>query len=89
MKMAPQYVNIFMANLEENFLRNTQSKPLLCLRYLDDIFLLRIHREEELLKFCKDFNLENHHIDITMNHSAEEVNFLDATIKLKKTHSII
>ena len=40
-------------------------------------------REEKLLQFYKDFNLENPDIYVTMNHSTEEVNFLDATIKLK------
>ena len=39
-KMAPQYANIFMSNLEENFLQNTHNKPLIYLRYIDDIFLL-------------------------------------------------
>ena len=39
-KMAPKYANIFMSNLEENFLQNTRNKPLIYLRYIDDIFLL-------------------------------------------------
>ena len=42
-KMAPQYANVFMANLEENFLQNTHNKPLIYLRYIDDIFLLWTH----------------------------------------------
>ena len=82
-KMAPQYANIFMANLEENFLQNTHNKLLIYLRYIDDIFLLWTHREEELLQFHKNFNLENPDIHITMNHTTEEVNFLDTTIRLK------
>ena len=80
--MAPQYANIFMANLEENFLQNTYNKPSLYLRYIDDIILLWTHGEKELLQFNKDFNLEDHNIDITINHLAEEVNFLDTTIRL-------
>ena len=81
-KMVPQYANIFMANLEENILQNTHNKPLIYLKYIDDIFLLWTHGKE-LLKFHKDFNLEDPDIHITMNHSAEEVNFLDTTIRLK------
>ena len=38
-KMAPQYANIFMINFEENVLQNTHKKPLIYLRYIDDIFL--------------------------------------------------
>ena len=82
-KITPQYANIFMANLEENFLQNTHDKTLIYLRHIDDIFLLWTHKEEELVRFYKDFNSENPDIHITMNHSIEEVNFLDTTIKLK------
>ena len=56
---------------------------------MDDIFLFKTHGEEELLGFHKDFNWENHHIDIITNHSAEEVNFLNTTLILKKTHSLL
>ena len=82
-KMAPQYANIFMANLEENFLQNTHNKPLIYLRYIDDIFLLWTHGEEKLLQFYKNVNVKDPNIHITMNHSTEEVNFLDTTIRLK------
>ena len=74
-KMAFQYANIFMSNLEENFLRNTHNKPLIYLRYIDDIFLLWTHGEEKLLQFHKDFNSEDPDIHLTMNHSTKEVNF--------------
>ena len=38
--------------------------------------------EEELLRFYKNFDSEDHYFDIT-THSAEEVNFLDTIIRLK------
>ena len=82
-KMALQYANIFMANLEENFLQNTHNKPLIYLRYIDDVFLLWTHEEEKLLQFYKDFNSEDPDIHVKMNHSTEEVNILDTTIRLK------
>ena len=82
-KMAPQYANIFMSNLEENFLQNTHNKPLIYLRYIDDIFLLWTHGEEKLLQFHKDFNSEDPDIHLTMIHSTKEVNFLDTAIRLK------
>ena len=80
-RMVSQYVNIFMAKLEENLLQNTQSKPLLYLRYIDNIKLLWTHVEEELLQFHKKFNLEDHHINLTMNHSSKEINFLNTTVR--------
>ena len=82
-KMASQYANIFMANLEENFLQNTHNKPLIYLRYIDDIFLLWTHGKEKLLQFLKDFNSEDPDIHVTMNHWTKEVNFLDITIRIK------
>ena len=72
-----------MANLEENFLQNIYNKSLIYLKYIDDIFLLWKHGEEELLQFYKDLKSEVPDIHITMNHSIEEVNFLDTIIRLK------
>ena len=82
-KMSTQYANIFMSNLEENFLQNTHNKPLIYLRYIDDIFLLWTHGEEKLLQFHKNFNSEDPDIHLTINHSTKEVNFLDTAIRLK------
>ncbi|KAJ7324733.1 hypothetical protein JRQ81_017753 [Phrynocephalus forsythii] len=39
-RMAPQYVKIFMADLEQRFLNHCTQKPLLYLRYIEDIFLI-------------------------------------------------
>ena len=45
-KIATQYANIFMANLEENLLQNTHNKLLLYLRYMNDIFLMDTQRRK-------------------------------------------
>ena len=42
-RMAPCYANIFMADLEENFLSGYPYKPLAYYRYIDDIFIIRSH----------------------------------------------
>jgi len=58
-KMAPQYANIFMADLEEAILRNCNFKPLLYLRYLDDFFLFE-HMAKKIFKiFIKNVNTHN------------------------------
>ena len=36
--MAPQYANIFMAHLEKRIMEQLTQKPILYLRYIDDIF---------------------------------------------------
>ena len=83
--MAPQYANILMSNLEQNFLQNTNNKPLIYFRCIDDIFLLWTHGEEQLLQFHKNFNFEDPDIHFTINYSTEEVNFLDTVIRLKNS----
>ena len=43
--MGPQYANIFMTDLEERILEKSTQKPILYLRYIDNIFMLWIHGE--------------------------------------------
>ena len=46
--LAPNYVNLFMDRFETNALKNLDIKPLLWLRFIDDIFMIWNHDEEEL-----------------------------------------
>ncbi len=39
-RAAPSYANIFMGDLEHRQLKNAPVKPLLYLRYIDDIFCI-------------------------------------------------
>ena len=39
-RMAPQYANLFMADLEQRFLHSQPLKPLLYIRYIDDVFMV-------------------------------------------------
>ena len=50
-KFAPPYACIFMDRLENEFLDTQILKPLVWLRYIDDIFFIWTHSEEELKKF--------------------------------------
>ena len=53
---APSYANIFMADFEENALKNYHLKPLIWKRFIDDIFLIWTHGKDELTKFVKYLN---------------------------------
>jgi len=64
--MAPQYANIFMANLEEKVLNRSKEKPLIYLRYIDDIFLIWTHGESSLKTFHSQLNLEDPNINLTL-----------------------
>lgn len=79
-KLAPNYANIFMGELETEFLSQTPLKPLLYRRYIDDIFLIWTHSEDELLNFIDTYNTVHPNIHFTHTYSQVTVNFLDVTI---------
>ena len=66
-RMAPQYANIFVADLEEEFLITYPLLPLRYFRFIDDIFFIWTHGEKKLLRFHSTFNIRNPHIKLTMN----------------------
>ncbi|KAM7176581.1 uncharacterized protein RBU57_002185 [Macrochelys suwanniensis] len=53
-RMAPQYANIFMADLEQRFLSSRHLTPLLYLRYIDDIFIIWTHGKEKLTQWDRN-----------------------------------
>ena len=64
--MAPPCVITFMDSLEEVILSNSLLKPLVWWHYIDDIFILWKHGEQELKKFLE-----------TLNCYHPTINFLD------------
>ena len=61
-KMAPVYANIYMAVLEEDFLSKCTLQPWMYLRYIDDIFMIWPHGENDLATFHEAFNKHNPNI---------------------------
>ena len=47
-RVAPTYANLFMADLEEQFVYTYKLQPLIWLRFIDDIFFIWPHGQEEL-----------------------------------------
>ncbi|XP_050792228.1 uncharacterized protein LOC127042831 [Gopherus flavomarginatus] len=85
-RMAPQYANIFMADLEQRFLSSCPLTPLLYLRYIDDIFIIWTHGKETLEKFHHDFNSFHPTINLSLDQSTREVHFLDTTVQISDGH---
>ncbi|XP_064464338.1 uncharacterized protein LOC135375592 [Ornithodoros turicata] len=79
-KMAPNYANIFMGDLEGRFLSTCQLKPLIFKRFLDDIFMLWPHSEDSLLSFIENFGNMHPTIQFTHAYSRESIDFLDVHI---------
>ena len=46
--MAPCFASLFMAELEMDFLGSCDLAPLIWLRFLDDMFMVWNHSEQEL-----------------------------------------
>ena len=72
-----------MNEVEQNFLELQSKKPLIWLRYIDDIFFIWTHGEQELERFLKDLN--NFTPNLSFTHEASEncIPFLDLKVKLK------
>ena len=79
-KMAVAFANIFMGKVETELLSRSTFKPLVCKRYIDDIFSVWDISREELKQFIEQAN--NHHptIKFTAEISETETSFLDTVV---------
>ena len=87
-KCAPSYAILFLAAFEEWLLEESQYKPWLWWRYIDDVFLVWTHGEEKLLEFVDFLNSAHHSIKFTVEYSKETVNFLDVQV-IKQGNKIV
>ena len=80
-KFAPPYACIYMDEVEQKFLETQSKKPLIWLRYIDDILFIWTH-EQELERFLKDLN--NFPPNLSFPHEASQncTPFLDLKVKL-------
>src|SRR5215813_2514280 len=81
-KMAPNYANIFMGHLENRILECTELKPILWLRYIDDIFMLWPHGLTSLNNFLDHINNFHPTIKFTHSYSSNQIHFLDVSVHL-------
>ena len=81
-KFAPSYACIYMYEVEQKFLETQSKKPLIWLRYIDDIFFIWTHCEQELERFLKDLNNFTPNLSFTHEASKNCIPFLDLKVKL-------
>ena len=81
-KFAPPYSILFMAELEEEIVKESECKPYLWWRYIDDIFFLWEHGENKLKSFIDKINKAHPTIKFTAEWSKTSINFLDVTVSL-------
>ena len=84
-KLTPALATIYIGQLEEAFLSDRAIKPDLCVRYVDDIFLIWAHTLDEFDTFMAELNDVQERINFMSEISKENCNFLDLTIHKSPT----
>ena len=79
-RFAPNYANLFMAEWEKQALRKCYKLPLIYLRYLDDIFGIWTHGDDEYRVFLDILNSHQNCVKLTSVTSKQSIDFLDTTI---------
>ena len=69
MRIAPNYAIIFMHKIETKLLQKSPLQPTFFKRFIDDIFLIWPHGEEQLQKFLEMINTHHKMIKFTEEHS--------------------
>ena len=72
-----------MVMFEAGFLKMQHLKPLLWLRYIDDVFFIWTHDEEELNNFLKSFNELDPYIKFTYESDEQNSAFLEIKVSLR------
>ena len=83
-KLGRNYACTYMGQWEKQLLCRTPFKPLIYLRYIDDIFGIWLHGEQELRNFHQSANQIHSKIQVDLRTSQSEIEFLDVTVKLDK-----
>ena len=81
-KFVLPYVYIFMDKVEIDVLETQAVKPLVWLRYIDDIFFIWNESEEKLEEFLESRNNFHLNLEFTSEKSKKSVNFLDVTVSM-------
>ena len=76
-KFAPPYSILFMAELEEEIIKESEYKPYLWRSYIDDIFFSLEHGKNKSKSFTDKINKVHPTIKFTAEWSKTSINFLD------------
>ena len=83
-RMAPSYANLFLAKFETDALTHAPYQPHTWWRFIDDIFMIWTHTEDELRTFITYLNNIHPTIKFTSSHSATSTSFLDVKVSLSQ-----
>ena len=77
-----------MDSLKEDILSNSLLKPLLWWRYIDDIFMMWKHGQEELQKFLETLNCYRPTTKFTVEYFKAKMHFRDVDV-MKKGNQLV
>ena len=77
-------LQIFMDKFETNFLTTQNLKLWAWLRYIDEIFFVYAHGEENLHDFISCLNEFHPNVRFTDEYSTDRINFLDVIVEKEK-----
>ena len=80
--MGKNYACTYMGAWEETLLRDATFKPSVYFRFIDDIFGVWLHGEEELNEFHRRANNVHSKTEVDLRVSRSEIEFLDVMVKL-------
>ena len=83
-KFSPAYANLFVTQLEERLVDTSVEKPLIWMRYIDDIFFIWMYGEAKLKEFNDHLNSSHDTIRFTSEHSRDSKSFLDVPVTLSE-----
>ena len=85
-RLAPSFVNIFMNDFEEKYVYLYHRKPEAWYGYIEDIFLIWNHGQNELNKFITYLNSCCENITFSSEISKSSLSFLDVTVQKVDAH---
>jgi hypothetical protein len=77
---SPSIANIYMSTVVSKFLKTQNNKPIMFVRYIDDIFMIWKDTMEELNAFITNLNSIHQNLKFTHEHSSCTIDFLDLTV---------
>ena len=86
--LSPVIVNIYLENFEQEALSSALLKPKMCLRYVDDTFVIWEHERDTLNEFLLHLNSIHQNIQFTTGiEEKEAISFLDVKVMRKSDGS--
>jgi len=83
-RVAPSFANLFMSHFEDKYVYTYDKQPLKWLRFIDDIFCIWTHGEDELDKFITHLNNSHATIKFTTESGRNNISFLDTAISIHR-----